>query len=540
MKNKFFLLSLAALIFAGCSDDSSSAGLKTTCGDGELNDGEICDGTLFAEGVKVCPAGLIPKDESAFACTKTCSLDITNACAAPTCGDNELTAGEICDGDKFRDGVKVCPFGMEEVDSPEWGCTNTCLLDITKACKLPENNNTNTNTNTCQETCNNDELDEGEVCDGDKFAAGVKKCPDGMVELQNPVYSCNQQCGLDISKACVPSICGDGKLTGDEVCDGDLFADGVKVCPAGQKSLTGRDLFKCNACTLETQDACIANDANEPALYISEIRMIANNDNTAVNHLYIEIGNIGEETSLSDCKLIGFNQDATDNARIDKNFVFEQSLSDAAERLGNSVSEPKNVIGICYQPTNGWIKTQYDKDTKTLEECNLYYGGIDSSRYQCNNECYERNASDECEQACEAAYNTLMEVYNDMFKKASFRNLDENCDLYLPSSINSLNMTLSDVGQYVAGTSHTNNLWGIGVMCGENIYDLIKLDGLNSYGGARMCTKTTGTLADIETTGEMIYNTSYQENQNAMSYQLSKVDQKETYGLAECGRVEIF
>ena len=181
---------LAALVLsaAGCSDDSSSSGIASLCGNNELNENEICDGTHFKDNAKVCPEGLILKDATAFECTQTCGLDFSKACAKPTCGDGEITAGEVCDQDKFREGVKVCPTGMEEVETPTWGCTQTCLLDITNACKVPDSSSG---------TCEPEE----------------------------------------------EPVCGDGKLTGREVCDGKLFVENVKACPPGQKKVPGRELF---------------------------------------------------------------------------------------------------------------------------------------------------------------------------------------------------------------------------------------------------------------------------------------------------------
>ena len=82
MKQFKVCTAIAFLLFtaASCGDDSSSACLTTTCGDGVLNGDEICDGSQFKEGVKVCPDGLVPKDVTAIKCTDTCGLDFSKAC----------------------------------------------------------------------------------------------------------------------------------------------------------------------------------------------------------------------------------------------------------------------------------------------------------------------------------------------------------------------------------------------------------------------------------------------------------------------------
>ena len=485
---KIYTVIVILLLFATGCEDSSTSGLSTTCGDGELNGDEICDGSYFKEGAKVCPNGLILKDESAFSCTETCGLDFSQACAAPTCGDGELTAGEVCDQDKFREGVKVCPTGMEEVDNPNWGCTQTCLLDISKACKVPENTGLTT-------TCGDGELNDNEICDGSDFKEGVKVCPDGLFLKDETAFNCTETCELDFSQACVA-----------------------------------------------------------PTLYISEIRMMDNTEHNAMNHLYIEIGNIGEETPLSDCKLVGVKLSSTNTTKIDTNFVFEQPLSAAADKLGSSISDTKNVIGICYEPTAGWLQTQYDDKTLTLDECDAYDRGIGAAKLKCDNVCSDRDANaqiDEagvrfCFKACQDAADEAYSINEINKDKAYNKLIHESCDFYIPSTNESLKMRLDDWRQTAAGTESgtyhtTNGLWGIGVMCGNIMHDMIKLDGMNFIGGARMCVPSNK-LENIITTGDTVHEGSYQGNVDAESYQLSNgLDDRtsQSYHEAKCGEVNI-
>ena len=190
-KLSLFIVSLCLLTISGCGDDSSG-NPTPVCGDGILNDDEICDGTEFKEGAKVCPDGLVLKDEAAFACTSTCGLEFSAACAAPNCGDGVLSSAEICDGDKFRDSGKVCPDMLEEVENPVWKCTNTCQIDISAACRVKNSGS----------ACGNGKLDDGEVCDGTEFKEGAQVCPDGTKEKADAVFACSDKCELDISAAC--------------------------------------------------------------------------------------------------------------------------------------------------------------------------------------------------------------------------------------------------------------------------------------------------------------------------------------------------
>ena len=245
MKRSVYL-SVLGLVLAmmGCSEEVSRNNTDTfvnLCGNGVLDAGEVCDGRVFADGAKVCPDNLVIKDVSAFACTNMCQLDISDACGTSECGDGELAANEVCDGSLFRGGAKVCP--------------------------------------------------------------------NNMVQLPNPVFGCTDACQIDISQACRDSICGDSRLTGSEPCDGDLLDESAKVCPEGQKIVERRNLFTCTSdCALDDTWACIPNTAMQPSLYFSELGILRRSaSSTSTAHLYVEIGNLGAKTTLSDCKLVGVN-----------------------------------------------------------------------------------------------------------------------------------------------------------------------------------------------------------------------------------------
>ncbi len=541
-----FLTAISMIVLAAglsaCSDDSSTSGLTTTCGNGELDANEICDGNKFKDGVKVCPDGLILKDEAAFKCTDTCGIDISKACAAPSCGDGVLTGGEVCDGDQFRDGVKVCPTGMVELETPVWGCTKNCVLDITNACKVHDSGNQ------CQENkkCGNGELDEGETCDGSSFKDGVKVCPSGMDELETPTWGCTQTCQLDITNACKPhntdNKCGNGELDEGEVCDGLLFAEGAKTCPSGYKVVSDRDLFRCHECALDTKYACIPDSKDDPLLYISEIRIISNESRNALAHLYIEIGNLGEPTVLDDCKVVGIKLDSSDNTKIDNKYVFEHPLAGVVELLettipkSDSADEPasKNVVGVCYEPTDGWIQGKYDENTlSSTAECYAIY----DSYYElvvtiftdlwdnCINKC---NGDKNCIKSCDSSYGSgVIASYMNKYEserwncidEIEYKSSDEACHTYIPSSNNNLVMSLNKQDVY-----HSEKLWGIGVVCGETMHDMIKLDNWNMDSGSRIC--------PIHVTGDSV-SKALGDDQFYMH------SSDESYGYAYCGQAKV-
>ena len=642
MKKYSFLgcVSLCLLIAAGCSNDANE-GIKTSCGDGVLNNDEICDGTEFAEGVKVCPDGLVLKNAEAFACTATCGLDFTKACAAPTCGDGELSGAELCDGDKFRDAAKLCPAGMEEVEEPVYTCTETCLIDISQACRVKNAGTCNPDDqcDKCENLCGNGQLDEGEICDGDDFADGVQVCPDGttemdgaifgctdkclldvsaacapnepnlcgngqldegeicdgeafaddaqvcpagttakenpvfactaqcqldvsaacdpnelvkcgdgelsgdevcdgdkfaegakacpgdMVELENPVYACTDKCQIDISGACVSSICGDGKVTGQEVCDGDVFAEGAKVCPGDMVVIqnSNRDLFACNEyCALDTTYACRDKNANDPILYISELRMINDNEDAEkVNHFYIEIGNLGVATPLSDCKLVGVNLDPNDNTKIDSKFAFEYPLEGV---LGNSASEPSSVLGICHERTDGWVKQHYDEETLTAWECLSIYNYAKSAYYECQLAC---EGSEDCLKWCS---NDFEDDYKKCNDKVNYKFIDDSCDIYIPASDTNLNLTRT------RSTYKSDKFWGLGVVCSDWVHDIVRVfDMPNSYHGAvRVCEKSDD-LTSIKPTGDKILKSDPDEYYGSKANPIMAYSSPTSMDVAKCG-----
>lgn len=525
MKRHVYLncIAVSALFAAlcGCSNDAAQQ-VATLCGNGALDEKEICDGSLFTDGSKVCPNGLILIDENAFACTNSCGLDFSKACAVPTCGDGMLNGSEACEGDLFADGAKTCPGDFIELDNPVYTCTKTCQVDISKACR---SNSTCAEPDKCPECeeapkCGDGKLAENELCDGDLFVDGAKTCPGDMIELEMPAYACTDKCQLDITQACVSSICGDKKVTGLEKCDGNLFADGAKACPTGQKALSGRDLFACDHCSIDALHACIPENENEPTLYFSEIRM--QDDKSGFAHIYIEIGNLGYNTTLSDCKLLAVNL-SSDKKSIDPKPVKEYPLPDV--ELGTSAKDPSQVFTICHEMKDGWIKSQYDKNS-TMEVCDGISSGAQTSFDACINNCPLGNKI--CEAACFKAEDASMTLYHECQNKVDYKTLDEACDMYIPASDTNLNFSRTK------SNYKNDKIWGLALSCGDNIYDIVKVAEITEAGAQRMCPK--GTLDSIKATGETIFE--YYQG-NSYDSLFSSAEYFVSYKKAFCGNVQI-
>ena len=249
LNKKFFALSiLASLLAFGCSDDAkkkdSAPAVTAECNNGVLEGSEVCDGDNFADGARVCPTGHTIDDVNKITCNSDCTLN-TSACEAidtSKCGNDALDGNEECDKAAFVAEKRVCPNGYEVDEIEKLVCTESCTIDK----------------GACTPKCSNGKIDDDEVCDGDKFADGKRVCPEGYTVDDVSKITCKSDCTLDTS-ACEKdenNTCDNGELDGDEVCDGDKFADGKRVCPNGY---TVDDVSKitCTAdCTLNTS-ACV-------------------------------------------------------------------------------------------------------------------------------------------------------------------------------------------------------------------------------------------------------------------------------------------
>ena len=319
MKRPVILL-LATLAWMGCSEDSDTKTSPAGCGNGVLDSGELCDGTLFASGARVCPASyslVSGKTVNDIKCNTACALAIDGVCEpSALCGNGKLDGDEPCDGVLFAAGARECPSGQSlvsgksENDITCQGCrvvtSGVCevkavcgngVVDEGEACdgkafgegtrECPDGESflegKSENDITCQgcrvvtsgvcapsAKCGNSALDDGEVCDGDKFAENARQCPEGQVLAEGKTsadITCSASCAVVTSGACVDAStdpkCGDGRLDAGELCDGTQFADGVRVCPEGKifaEGKTSADITCSDACDVVTSGACEASE----------------------------------------------------------------------------------------------------------------------------------------------------------------------------------------------------------------------------------------------------------------------------------------
>jgi cysteine-rich repeat protein len=226
--------------------------IPENCGNGQLDEDEACDidaegNPIYASDVTCASILEIEGAEGNLSCTAECKID-TSACEVEEdlCGNGQLDEGEFCDGDKFvEDAVLIvdCADGFAQTAHP---CNADCsAVDAEAACEqIPENCNGEQrdegeacdgeflgemtcadiipgsegelscnavckfDTSKCIVTCGNGQLDEGEECDDGNFNDG-----DGCTALCK--LELNSICAAD--EDCLNGKCDRGVCVTDEM-----------------------------------------------------------------------------------------------------------------------------------------------------------------------------------------------------------------------------------------------------------------------------------------------------------------------------------
>ena len=146
-------------------DSSSSTGEPNLCGNGMIDEGEICDGMMLPEGI-TCMTKSKDFGEGMPGCTADClALDYTMCPLYMLCGNREVGFGEECDGEVFGGGIGSCD-DFPNLTGDGLTCDDDCMFD-TSACMMCREHD-----QPCDpmaDVC----CDEGDVCGG---ALAAKHC----------------------------------------------------------------------------------------------------------------------------------------------------------------------------------------------------------------------------------------------------------------------------------------------------------------------------------------------------------------------------
>ena len=293
-RSTFFCLVTLLIAMAGCDDKTTN-----TCGNYILDEGELCDGSLFNKDLVVrCEDGRAG-DKAALKCNESCTIDLSDACKAK-CGNNIIDQGEECDGTS----MPVIQTNCSNPDMTKLSC---------EACKIVDHG-------VCGgavfETCGNGQLDEDELCDGENIRESAKICPDNMFLSDAAKFKCLSTCRLvDASEACEFAIttCGNGALNEDkgEMCDGKLFSENITFEPCPQGMYQEHDNLVCtNNCKIDSSRLCVP----ESYILLSEVLVALEDagEYMTIGGIALELTNMGKsDFDASECSLKLYQGDGT-------------------------------------------------------------------------------------------------------------------------------------------------------------------------------------------------------------------------------------
>ncbi|PJA45082.1 hypothetical protein CO174_05150, partial [Candidatus Uhrbacteria bacterium CG_4_9_14_3_um_filter_50_9] len=249
-------------ITTSCAFDCTAPG--PSCGDGELNGDEACDGDYEEHEGGLCSDGVT-------------ACDTNSDCDSGVCGGTVSTAacgsGVVCENGPNQG--MACPLGTEcgtgyDCSSFEYDlfryrtCADDCSWPTWSACVGGDQvcgNGTQEGDEECDDgnDSNNDEClntCELNVCGDDYVYSGVESCDDGTEngELCEAGYEdtcnyCNVSCQYKTRSG---AYCGDGEINGGEVCDGGAVAYSCIDTSTDEVDVSG----SCDATDNGTQGDC--------------------------------------------------------------------------------------------------------------------------------------------------------------------------------------------------------------------------------------------------------------------------------------------
>ena len=162
--------------------DVSQCGTPESCGTGQIDDNEICDGEDLG-GASCEDLGYGPGE---LACESNClAFDISGCSTSDSCGSGQIDDGEVCDGEDLG-GASCEDLGY---GAGELACESNCLAFDTSGCGASD-------------TCGSGQIDDGEVCDGQNL--GGASCED--FGFTGGDLECLEDCsGFDTAACTTPS-----------------------------------------------------------------------------------------------------------------------------------------------------------------------------------------------------------------------------------------------------------------------------------------------------------------------------------------------
>ena len=237
MKRHSLLISaLLCATLVSCSDDAGNS--NQTCGNGVVDGQEQCDASEFADDIQItCPENMMPAQT--LVCSDTCMVDLNQSCVQiqTKCGNGNLDDGEPCDGKLIRENTEIaCPGGAEPAQTLV--CTNACAIDLERSCVSKCGNGRIDDGEACDQTVFRENIDPG--CPDKYIAAQTLACTDSctidvahscIAPMCNDgvIYADDEEC--DQNAFSDSFSCDKGKHKAEKlVCDETCHVDKAQSC----------------------------------------------------------------------------------------------------------------------------------------------------------------------------------------------------------------------------------------------------------------------------------------------------------------------
>ncbi|MBT6433689.1 MAG: hypothetical protein HOK28_11390 [Deltaproteobacteria bacterium] len=200
----------ALLCLNDCSgfDTSGCSELSGSCGDGVLDEGELCDGDDFG-GVTCETVGYLG---GVLGCQPDCMAYVLDACEAESaCGNSVIDDGEVCDGPLLT-GQSCASLGYL---SGSLACADDCsAFDETQCWTEPP---------AVEEICGDGEITGYEACDGTLLGLNsdgtLRSCNNFFGQnLGSGALGCTDDCTLDLT-GCGEDLCEAFGFYDNDACD---------------------------------------------------------------------------------------------------------------------------------------------------------------------------------------------------------------------------------------------------------------------------------------------------------------------------------
>jgi hypothetical protein len=234
-----FLGGMLSCSGTSCTYDTSMC-VSPGCGNSIIEAGtmEQCEGTNLNNTTCQMLAGFVG---GTLSCGSDCRFD-TSQCTMAGCGNNVLESpAEQCEGSNLN-GASCTSQGFV---AGVLGCDGACRFD-TSRCVMGG--------------CGNGIAESGEACDGNDLR-NATCTQQGYTGGQ---VRCAANCQLDTTMCTgAGQVCGDGRVNGNEICDGALFNPGLTSRDCGGFN-AGTGQVRCVNCRLDfgtcsNTDYCAAN-----------------------------------------------------------------------------------------------------------------------------------------------------------------------------------------------------------------------------------------------------------------------------------------